>query len=199
MAKNEQKITEAEELDWLFDVEIFGGELFDDYEAKEKAPFNISNDSSADWALRKIKGELDGLERLEALAKAQKAEIDAKIERERKIVENKTAFLRGKLIDYFDTVPHTSTKTEEKYKLLSGTLKMKKSLKQYDHDNEKLVKWLIDNNYKDFIKITTEPKWGEFKKLLEMTPAGVAVYKETGEVVDGVTIVETSPEFDIKF
>lgn len=194
MADNEKKITETDELDYIFEVEIFGEE-----ETSEKSPFNISDDVTADWAIRKIKDKLENLDRLEALGKAQKAEIDAKIERERKIVENGTAFLRGKLLSYFESVPHESTKTEEKYKLLSGTLKMKKASKKYDHNDDELTKWLIDNGYEDFIKRKAEPRWGELKKMLEMTPAGVVILKASGEVVDGVTIVETPPEFDIKF
>lgn len=194
MTDNEKKIAETDELDYIFEVEIFGEE-----ETNEKPPFSISDDVTADWALRKIKAKLENLDRLEALAKAQKAEIDAKIERERKAVENGTAFLRDKLLTYFESVPHEETKTEEKYKLLSGTLKMKKASKKYEHDDEALTQWLIDNGYEDFIKRKAEPRWGDLKKMLEMTPEGIVTLKASGEVVDGVTIVESPAEFDIKF
>lgn len=179
--------------------EIIETAVFTDEETAETPAFAICDDNAAEWALQKIKAKHDNYERLKALADAQKAEIDAKLERELKKYENGTAYLKSKLLEYFEQVPHEKTKTEEKYVLLTGTLKVKKAARKFEHDDVKLVEWLENNGYGDLVKYSRSPKWADVKKLLKMTDAGLAVVKNSGEIVDGVTIAETPAEFDIKF
>lgn len=179
--------------------ELIESSVFSENEAEDKPAFTINSDSAAEWALQKIKAKRERLERLKALAEAQKAEIDAKIEREQKKYENGTAYLKGKLLEYFETVPHEKTKTEEKYALLTGTLKLKKPAQKFEHDDATLLEWLENNQHKDLIKYTGSPKWAEVKKLLKVTSSGVVVIKDSGEIVGGVTASETPAEFDVKF
>lgn len=92
----------------------------------ERAPFRITDDRCADWAIRKIAEERSEYNRLKELADQQKAAIEEKVEAARRRMENGTAFLTSCLADFFNTVPHKTTKTTEKYRLLSGTLTLKK-------------------------------------------------------------------------
>lgn len=59
-------------------------------------------------------------------------------------------------------------------------------------DDEKLVQFLKDSGQLEFIKTEEKPRWGDFKKRLEIM-GGSVVDKETGEIVEGVT-VETKPD-----
>lgn len=92
----------------------------------ERAPFRITDDRCADWAIRKIADERSEYDRLKALADEQIAAINEKVAAARKRMENGTSYLTSCLADFFATVPHKETKTTEKYRLLSGTLTFKK-------------------------------------------------------------------------
>lgn len=166
----------------------------------EEAPapheFRIADDSAADWALQKIATERRELARLEELGKAQIAVVEEKLAAARRRCENNTAFLIGKLGQYFDTVEHRKTKTQESYRLLSGTLILKRGKPKAEHDDEKLAEWLQANGYGQYIK--PAPKWGEVKGLLNLGPGSVVTMAETGEVVDGVTVVQLPDTFDVK-
>lgn len=137
-------------------------------EQGERAPFRITDDRCADWAIRKIAEERSEYNRLKDLADQQKAAIEEKVEAARRRMENGTAFLTSCLADFFNTVPHKTTKTTEKYRLLSGTLTLKKGT----------------------------VKWGELKKLLAYT-GEIATIQSTGEIVEGVTAYETPATFTV--
>ncbi len=111
-------------------------------EQGERAPFRITDDRCADWAVRKIAEERSEYTRLKELADQQKAAIDEKVEAARRRMENGTTFLTSCLADFFSTVPHKKTKTTEKYRLLSGTLTLKKGGIKAKQDDAKLVPWL---------------------------------------------------------
>lgn len=96
-------------------------------------------------------------------------------------MENGTAFLTSCLADFFNTVPHKTTKTTEKYRLLSGTLTLKKGT----------VKATVDD-----AKVEESAKWGELKKLLAYT-GEIATIQSTGEIVEGVTAYETPATFTV--
>ena len=108
----------------------------------ERAPFRITDDRCADWAIRKIADERSEYDRLKALADEQIAAINEKVAAARKRMENGTSYLTSCLADFFATVPHKETKTTEKYRLLSGTLTFKKGTTKTKLDETKLVPWL---------------------------------------------------------
>ena len=113
----------------------------------ERAPFRITDDRCADWAIRKIADERSEYDRLKALADEQIAAINEKVAAARKRMENGTSYLTSCLADFFATVPHKETKTTEKYRLLSGTLTFKKGTTKTKLDEAKLVPWLKANGY----------------------------------------------------
>lgn len=165
-------------------------------EPEERPPFRITDDRCADWAVRKIAEERQELDRLTELGQQQIEEINQKIEAAKRRFENGTAFLTSCLADYFNTVPHKSTKTTEKYRLLSGTLVLKRGAPKPEHDDEKLVAWLKANGYENMVKVKEAPEWGELKKMLDFTGT-VASIKDTGEIVEGVTVMETPDTFKV--
>lgn len=163
---------------------------------EEHPPFRITDDRCADWAVRKIMEERAEYERLKALADEQIAAIGEKVDAARRRMENGTAYLTSCLADFLNTVPHKATKTQEKYRLLSGTLVLKKGGTKAKTDDEKLVPWLKENGYGDLVKVEETAKWGELKKLLAYT-GEVATIAETGEIVEGVTAYEAPDTFTV--
>ena len=75
----------------------------------ERAPFRITDDRCADWAIRKIADERSEYDRLKALADEQIAAINEKVAAARKRMENGTSYLTSCLADFFATVPRIST------------------------------------------------------------------------------------------
>lgn len=149
----------------------------------EHAPFRITDDRCADWAIRKIADE-------------QIAAINEKVAAARKRMENGTSYLTSCLADFFATVPHKETKTTEKYRLLSGTLTFKKGTTKTKLDETKLVPWLKANGYGELVKVEESTRWADLKKLLSYT-GDIATLTETGEIVEGVTVYETPGIFTV--
>lgn len=165
--------------------------------SRESAPPSASLTTAApDWAIRKISEERSEYNRLKELADQQKAAIEEKVEAARRRMENGTAFLTSCLADFFNTVPHKTTKTTEKYRLLSGTLTLKKGTVKAKVDDAKLVPWLRANGYDELVKVEESAKWGELKKMLAYT-GEIATIEGTGEIVEGVTAYETPDTFTV--
>ena len=164
----------------------------DEAEDAPRPAWRITDDGCADWACRKIAEEKAELDRIRELADAQIQKIEEKVAAAERRFQNGTRFLTGKLAEYFETVPHKTTKTKASYRLLSGTLTRKFGGTTMKQDDEKLVQFLKDSGQLEFIKTEEKPRWGDFKKRLEIM-GGSVVDKETGEIVEGVT-VETKPD-----
>lgn len=150
-----------------------------DVEETESAPhpvWRITDDGCADWACQKIAEEKAELDRITSLADSQ--------------------ILTGKLAEYFKTVPHKTTKTKHSYRLLSGTLVKKIGGRTMKQDDDALLAYLKASDNEDMIQTTEKPKWGEFKKRLEIV-GGQIVDKTTGELVEGVQIIEKPDTFTV--
>lgn len=174
----------------------FSTYIDNDAESAPRPAWVIADDGSADWACRKIAEEKRELDRLKELADKQKRSIDEKIAAAEKRFEYNTNFFKSKLMEYFETVPHKSTKTKESYRLLSGTLTRKFGGRQMKQDDETLVQYLKNSGQAEYIKTEEKPRWGEFKKRLEITEGGV-IDRETGEFVEGVNIIEKPDVFTV--
>ncbi|MEY8440230.1 host-nuclease inhibitor Gam family protein [Anaerotruncus colihominis] len=164
----------------------------DEAEDAPRPAWRITDDGCADWACRKIAEEKAELDRIRELADTQIQKIEEKVAAAERRFQNGTRFLTGKLAEYFETVPHKTTKTKASYRLLSGTLTRKFGGTTMKQDDEKLVEFLKGSGQLEFIKTEEKPRWGDFKKRLEIM-GGSVVDKETGEIVEGVT-VETKPD-----
>ena len=158
--------------------------------------WRIADDACADWAVSKIAEERAELARIKALADEQISRIMEKVQAAEKRCENGTAYLTYKLAEYFKTVPHKKTKTTESYRLLSGTLKMKIGGVTMKQNDDKLLEYLKVSGNSDMIQTTEKPKWGEFKKRLEIM-GGQIVDTTTGEIVEGVEIVQKADAFSV--
>lgn len=168
-----------------------------DYELNEG--FKIDNDNAADWAIKKIREEEEERDRLIAIAAAQIEALNSRIEDLNKYCESKTGYLRSLLIEYFNTVPHKETKTQETYKLLSGSLVFKKPSVKIVHDDERLLEYLKANAGIEFIKVKESIDWASFKSELVITDDGKVVDTGLGIVVDGCTVEEVPASFSVKY
>lgn len=160
--------------------------LLDTLLAEDQAEtgFAINDDQTADWAVRKVLGARSERDR-------QVAHHRHQIEMAEKACADVEARILGLLRPYFEQVPYKQTKTKASYALASGTLVRKEASCEYKRDEEALSDWLERSGYEDLVLVRTvrKPQWGEFKAQT-VVDGGQVVDKETGEVVDGVTVIE---------
>lgn len=134
---------------------------------------------------------------MKKIAEAEIESIDKRIEAEQTRYESRTGYLKSLLYQYFQAVPHMKTKTKESYKLLSGTLALKKGTTEYTHDDEALIAWLEKNHYTDYVKTVKKPAWGEFKKSI-VANGDKALVADTGEVIPCITVSTKPDKFTVE-
>jgi len=165
---------------------------------QEGETWSIKDDTAADWCLDHIREAKAELARFEMVANEKKRQIDIIVERKRKNAEGSINYFEGKLQEYFSTIKPKITKSGlQKYSLPSGELQQTAPKVDFVKDDTKLTNFLDSNGYGEYLKREIKPKWAELKKAVDVVN-GEVVIKDTGEIVDGVT-VETKPgEFKIK-
>lgn len=143
--------------------------------------FKVLDDKGAEWCLKKIR---------EAKQEAQKwaEHYKAQMEKAQKEAESTVAYFEGLLFEYFSTVPHKQTKTQQSYTLPSGKLIVKKQQPKFETDDAVLVPWLKHNAMNDFVKVKESADWAALKKAVTVTDDGASVVDENGEIVPGVTV-----------
>ena len=188
---------EALSLDSIDDL-VLPGDV-DPGEEQQSQRWRITDDGCADWALKKIKLEKDEHDRIVALAQQEIARLTDQIAKADRRYEQNTSFLTSMLAEFFETVPHKKTKTgTESYRLLNGQLVKKPAGIKLQPDDEKLVAWLRAAGREDLIKVEEKAMWGELKKKLEMVGT-VAMMPDTGEIIEGIDVVEVPAAFSVKF
>lgn len=167
-----------------------------EFEQPNCEPFRIDNDEKAEWALAKIREEQAEAQRIMNVCRSMIMHYEQQLKKAEEDLEKKTAYLRSQLEQYFNNVEKRRTKTQEVYKLPSGTLRRKYPGPQFKRDDEKLVKWLKDRQMNEYIKVKESPDWANLKKAIQVV--GDKVVDETGEVVEGITVVERPPVFEVE-
>lgn len=164
-------------------------------EEEIKEGFVIRDDNAAEWALQKIFDEKAELERLKALADSQIAVIMDKVEAAEKRFTSRTEYLKNALEEYMLTVKRKQSKTQESYRLLSGSLILKKPVVKIVKDDTKLLEYVKEHS-PEYVKHTEAVDWAGFKKTL--TVSGDVVVDSNGEVVSCLDVEEAPGEFMIR-
>lgn len=158
---------------------------------QERAPFEITNDSMAEWAVRKI---------AEARADTLKweAHFSGQLDRIRKSNEADENFLTAALARYFETVPRKETKNQSKYVLPCGELVRKKQEPNYVRDDQVLASFLLANGMDGFVKTKLSTDWATLKKHCVLMENGSVADGESGLVLVGVTAEMRPDKFEVK-
>lgn len=156
----------------------------------------IDNDQKAEEVLNEIREIKEETQRLVDTCEKMISKYKDSIDEYKAKEQEKLSYLESCLYAYFETVKTHKTKTMEKYTLPSGVIKKKYEKVDFQKDDEKLLKWLLDTE-SVYIKTELKPNWLEFKKELEFTDSGDIVTKD-GEVVEGVTKKVTPDTFVVE-
>lgn len=157
---------------------------------EEYQGYQIKDDGEAMWAVGRIRATT-----LETQSLLEHYEKQKRIAQDK--LAQTVAFFNAKLEQYFDSVPKHKTATRETYALPNGTLIRKAGGMTYQRDDKAFCGYLKQSGLTSFIETKEEPRWGEYKKRTSIS-GDVLVDKETGEVVQGVTLVMGGPTFDVK-
>lgn len=159
-------------------------------EGKENR-FRVKDDKSAEWCLQKIREAQQEAERW-------KAHYQLQMEKVQQEADSSVAFFEGLLSEYFATVPHKETRTQQSYSLPSGKLVLKRQQPQFTTDDTTLVPWLKGNAMGEFVKVKESADWAALKKLVTVTPDGASVMDENGEVIPGVAVTQRPDIFKVE-
>ena len=161
---------------------------------EERGEFRITDDLMADWAVEKINAARAERDRLVSLVQEKIEQLQEK--RQLYIVnfEENTSYLRAKLMDYFQTVKTQDTKTMKKYKLVSGTLVLKKQQPLYERDEAALLGW-AETTVPELVKVKKEVSWADLKKQADVSGDKLLL---DGEIIPGVTVIEREDVFEVQ-
>lgn len=151
--------------------------------------FVIDSDAKAAWAMRKIKEARDDRDRFVNWYKAKIKEIEEQ-------TDFNTMNLEHMLAEYFASVPHKKTKTQESYSLPEGKLVMKKQQPEFKRKDDVVIEWLKANDGKQFVKVKEELDWAGFKATVGVFDGNVV--DENGVIVPGIEVVEREEKFVVE-
>ena len=152
--------------------------------------FTVDNDQKAEWAAKKIREARQDTQKWTEYYERQLSAI-------RRANEDTEAYFAALLADYFETVPHKATKTQESYSLPSCKLVLKAQQPEFNRDEAVLCDYLDKKGRDDLVKITRRADWAALKKTLKVMEDGTCVDAD-GEVVEGVQAFSRQPEFKIE-
>jgi hypothetical protein len=174
---------------------------------KEKAShddsgFVVDNDRKAVWCLRKIKHLKEKQQDNDKLAAAEIDEIQKEIDEVQDWLNTENEKLQNS-IEFFETVLYSyALKLREDnpelktHKLPFGKLQFRSKRPKWNYDNEKLLDF-VKSSYKEFVKVKESVDKRKLKQKTEVVGHKVVV-KNTGEIVEGVEVVERDEEFKVK-
>lgn len=160
----------------------------------------ITNDVEADESLEQIIEIRSESKRLEMIANARIENIQQQLNSKLKALGKQEETLIGQLRAYSSGLKMKESKTQKKYKLVTGELVIKKpTVKIEIIDREKLIQY-VESSAQDYVKVKKDVDWADLKKVLDIDEDRI-INKETGEVLgqlEGLEVHEVSEIFDVK-
>lgn len=173
-------------------------ELIREEEYETTEGFTVDSDAKAMWVLEKIrKARADRDELIEWYNK--------QIEKINQQTDFNTLLLERMLAEYFKTVPHKKTKTQESYSLPGAKLVLKKQNPEYKHDDKTVIAWLEKNNGQQYIKTKKELDWSGLKSAGDVVEGKLVIGEtitEDGEIIQitvpGVEVIDREEKFVVE-
>jgi hypothetical protein len=155
----------------------------------ETEGFVIDTDAKAEWALQKIREARADRDNWVKWYKDKIAEITEQTDFD-------TMNLERMLAEYFATVPHKKTKTQESYKLPGGKLVLKTQNPEYVKDESAVIAWAKENKLPQFVKVEEKLAWQELKDATAIFEGHIVT--EDGEIVPGVEVIDREAKFVVE-
>jgi len=159
--------------------------------------FQITDLSSLNWTLRKLKVLEKSHNEDLALLNEEIARLREWFNKQSQGYDSTKEFLEGLIAEYAKGQQVEDAKWKGQ-KTPHGRIGFRKQQPKWDYgDEEALANLLFANGMEKFVKTVRTPIKTELKEVLGVID-GQAIYKETGEVVAGITVTEREPLVVIK-
>lgn len=169
-------------------------------EDESVTPWKATNDEEAEWLIEKYNEDLIEKARYKLSLENKIKDLQDKLRKiedeERFAIEKRNSYL----LEYFETIDKKfkkKTKTQEKYRLPSGEIVKKYPGPEFKRDGETLLAWIKSNDLNDYVEVKESPKWAELKKSTTVI-SGQVVFNDTGEIVEGVELIDRPPVIEFK-
>jgi gas vesicle protein len=164
--------------------------------------FVVDDDNKATWCLRKIKHFKSKQEKNQELAEEQISEIEKEIkevkewlEAENSKLENSIEFMKSKLYLYAQQLREDNPDLKT-HKLPFGQLQFRTQRPKWKYDNDRLLDF-AEKKYQELIKVKKSVDKRELKSKAKIV-GGRVIIEKTGELVEGVEVVERGEKFKVK-
>lgn len=158
--------------------------------------FKIEDKEQAQWALRKIRALKAHHDEIVGLADAEIYRVTTWQDKECEGINNSIAFFEGLLKDYM-TKERAQDPDLKSVKLPAGTIRFRKQQPEYIRDEDALIEWAKKLDKHELIKVTESLNWAALKKNIAVV-GGKALDKETGELIEHVTINPREDKFIVE-
>lgn len=155
----------------------------------EPEGFVIDTDAKAQWALDKIHEARKDRDMWVKWYTDKIAEIKAQTDFD-------TMNLERMLAEYFATVPHKKTKTQESYKLPGGKLVLKVQNPEFRRDDKAVIDWAKANGFGQYVKVEEKLAWAELKDATAVFEGHIVT--EDGEIIPGVEVINREAKFVVE-
>lgn len=175
---------------------ISAAELAESQEEKER--FRVTGKDSANWCLRKMRALKAEIEDNNRIAREEIERIQRWQEQVNAPLQRSIEYFESLLEEYHRALYAEDPKVKT-IKLPHGTLKMRAQQPEFKRDEQVFLEYLRKSGRTDYIEIIEKPKWGEYKKIVEVAMDGCTVVDmQTGEIVEGVTAEQRPPKFSVE-
>lgn len=161
-------------------------DIEEDESVQQIDKFKITDKSGAEWALRKIAAHQTAMTENEELATKEHERIDTWLTNENQKHINGISYLKSMLNEFMLTEVAKDEKCRS-IKLPHGTLRMRKMPLKWEFDDVKTIAYL-ENNYPDMVQLIKKFDKAKVKEIV----------KKTGEIWDGLQIIEQEDKFEVE-
>ncbi len=152
-----------------------------------------TNDSGAEWCLKKISEKQLEIMQKEQFVKQQIKQLNDWLNRETKTLKDEQAHLEFLLQGY--AMKALEGKKKRSISLPSGRFGFRKQPPKIEKDDAALLNY-CDHYQSEFIKVKKSVDWAGLKK--SCTLDGNHYVTKDGEVLPGVTVTEQDPKFMVE-
>lgn len=168
----------------------------------DKERFKVNDDHKANWALKKIRELKEVKQKKEEFAQKEIDEVKSWLADETSKLDDKISYFEGLLTQYALELKAQDKKLKTK-SLPAGKLQFRKQVPKWKYDKDKLLKSVQDAGLKELIKVKKSVDKRKLKQKIEVISSPksnvcIAMVADTGEILEGIEVVERDEKFKIK-
>lgn len=157
--------------------------------------FVITDDTRADWALRKIAQARQNIVKRAEFVAGEALRLRNWQQAADKRDQDTIDFMESLLRQYFESLRQSGALGKRKsYTLPHGALKVRTKGIQFARDEQAMLKWAAEHR-PEVIEHKPALRWGELKKDVEVLD-GAIVHRGTGRVMDGIKMLDETTGVD---